>query len=187
MSSAWNAIAGPPRSRAINVTAAVQRAARAAASDNQPVEVDAQLVGVGDRPEQCRVAVVGGGRERALGGEAIVDTHDDAAVPHRPTGLHPRESLGVEDAERAAVEVEQHRQPLAVAGVVRPRHHDPHVGIALGPGDEAFLHRDPLPVLVGQLHPRVHLGGFVAGWDRQQLVRSTGHAAHATGARAWGV
>ena len=49
--------------------------------------------------------------------------------------------------ERAAVEVDQDRQPFAatrvVRSVVRLRHHDPDVGIPLGPGNEAFLDRDP--------------------------------------------
>ena len=56
-------------------------AACAVATDGHPLGIDAEVGCVGDHPRKGGPCVVGGGRERVLGGESVVDgDHDDTGA-----------------------------------------------------------------------------------------------------------
>ena len=113
--SIWKAMAGPPASARELRDHRREVGARAVADDRDPRRVAAELGRMGDRPLQGGQGVVDRGGELVLGGEAVVDAHDDHAGL---IGQYPAlVVVGVEVAHDEAAAVEEDRD--AERGVVR--------------------------------------------------------------------
>ena len=133
-SSAWKAIAGPPRSRAIRVRTAARFPPAENPATPTPPRVDAELGVVLDHPEQRGIAVLGRGRIAVLGGQPVVDGDDDAA-----------DGPGVPAAER--VVLGHAAQPEGAAVHDTPEHGE--AGLRLNPRADSSgrgsHHRLPAP------------------------------------------
>jgi hypothetical protein len=109
---------GPPRSRAIKLTDRGEVSARAVAADGEPCAVGAERGRVFGDPLGRGVAIVGRRRELVLGGESVIDRHDDG------TGLLGEVAadgvVGLERADypTAAVEEDEERPRCAPVGRV---------------------------------------------------------------------
>jgi hypothetical protein len=121
----------------------------AVAGDRDPARIATELERLLHHPLRGSPGVLDRGRERRLGGQPIVDRHDDAGCPVRERAAH-----GVVRVERAddpapAVEPDHHGQEL---GAQRPVHAHPQ--LAGRAGDEEI---DDLVDLVGQAPDLRHL------------------------------